>query len=134
MFAMDSSTFEIRFLRRSVEIQASCTHCQMGQLCRSEEIGKLLLQSKSRSSSVVLFYELITVVLGNWTEHNRRVAAEETRINTNSFRFASYQLGPERFRAPEVLFKPELAGTEYSGVSVVVFISPLKILNFLIDF
>lgn len=34
------------------------------------------------------------------------------------FRF--YQLGPERFRAPEILFNPELIGQEYAGVHQVV--------------
>ena len=30
------------------------------------------------------------------------------------------QLGPERFRAPEILFNPELIGQEYAGVHQVV--------------
>ena len=32
----------------------------------------------------------------------------------------SLQLGPERFRAPEILFNPELIGQEYAGVHQVV--------------
>ena len=31
-----------------------------------------------------------------------------------------FQLGPERFRAPEILFNPELIGQEYAGVHQVV--------------
>jgi actin-related protein len=34
--------------------------------------------------------------------------------------FFFYQLGPERFRAPEILFNPELIGQEYAGVHQVV--------------
>lgn len=30
------------------------------------------------------------------------------------------KLGPERFRAPEILFNPELIGQEYAGVHQVV--------------
>lgn len=30
------------------------------------------------------------------------------------------KLGPERFRAPEILFNPELIGQEYAGVHQVI--------------
>lgn len=32
----------------------------------------------------------------------------------------SFQLGPERYRAPELLFNPEVVGLEYAGVPRVV--------------
>jgi actin-related protein len=38
-----------------------------------------------------------------------------TRVSLNAA-----QLGPERFRAPEILFNPELIGQEYAGVHQVV--------------
>ena len=34
--------------------------------------------------------------------------------------YDKWQLGPERFRAPEILFNPELIGQEYAGVHQVV--------------
>lgn len=40
------------------------------------------------------------------------------RVNCQQNHFP--QLGPERFRAPEILFNPELIGQEYSGVHQVV--------------
>ena len=36
------------------------------------------------------------------------------------FLLGAIQLGPERFRAPEILFNPELIGQEYAGVHQVV--------------
>lgn len=39
---------------------------------------------------------------------------------TGLFSSASQKLGPERFRAPEILFNPELIGQEYAGVHQVV--------------
>ena len=36
------------------------------------------------------------------------------------FSYSAIQLGPERFRAPEILFNPELIGQEYAGVHQVV--------------
>lgn len=38
----------------------------------------------------------------------------------NSGFTTTWQLGPERFRAPEILFNPELIGQEYAGVHQVV--------------
>lgn len=37
------------------------------------------------------------------------------------------QLGPERFRSPEILFNPELVGLEYPGVHQVVYDSIFRV-------
>lgn len=37
-----------------------------------------------------------------------------------SAKYLPRQLGPERFRAPEILFNPELIGQEYAGVHQVI--------------
>ena len=42
------------------------------------------------------------------------------RMFTMSLADRSRKLGPERFRAPEILFNPELIGEEYAGVHQVV--------------
>jgi centractin len=41
-------------------------------------------------------------------------------VVTKRLPFVAMQLGPERFRAPEILFNPELIGQEYSGIHQVV--------------
>jgi len=41
-------------------------------------------------------------------------------VRIERFSYHTIQLGPERFRAPEILFNPELIGQEYAGVHQVV--------------
>lgn len=41
-------------------------------------------------------------------------------INCQFTDILAIQLGPERFRAPEILFNPELVGQEYAGVHQVI--------------
>ena len=51
----------------------------------------------------------------------RYSARSPVRIHiTDGFSYHPVQLGPERFRAPEILFNPELIGQEYAGVHQVV--------------
>jgi len=47
-----------------------------------------------------------------------KVSSDTTTAPDLTLRFL--QLGPERFRAPEILFNPELIGQEYAGVHQVV--------------
>lgn len=50
-------------------------------------------------------------------KYNKAYGRWSTKISTTSCRTAKkIKLGPERFRAPEILFDPELIGLEYPGI------------------